>query len=109
MTTARLEPKTGSPPTGYSPASADVIRTLSSQTAPFLRLGQAPRQFTDVTGADQFAYGRVAGRRHGPVVTGCAAAPDPPQGVLAPEPVKFGTLVVPAVVGHHGGRRRATA
>ena len=45
---------------------------------PSFRLGEAAGQFTDVTGADQLADGRVTGRRHGPVIAGGAAAPDPP-------------------------------
>jgi hypothetical protein len=40
-----------------------------------------------------------------PVIAGCAAAPDSPPRVLAPEPLKFGILVVPAWPGVHGGRR----
>jgi hypothetical protein len=51
---------------------------LSSQAMPSFRLGEAAGQFTDVTGADQLADGRVTGRRHGPVIAGGAAAPDPP-------------------------------
>jgi len=51
---------------------------LSSQAMPSFRLGEAAGQFTDVTGADQLADGRVTGRRHGPIIAGGAAAPDPP-------------------------------
>jgi hypothetical protein len=51
---------------------------LSSQAMPSFRLGEAAGQFTDVTGADQLADGRVTGRRHGPVIAGGVAAPDPP-------------------------------
>jgi hypothetical protein len=75
----------------------------SSQAVPSFRLGEAAGQFTDVTGADQLADGRVTGRRHGPVIAGGAAAPDPPLRVPAPEPVKLAILVVPAVAGGHGG------
>ncbi len=70
---------------------------------PSLRLGETVGDFADVTGADQFVRHGVMAWRHGPVVAGCVAAPDPPLRVLAPEPLKFGILVVPAVVGVHGG------
>jgi hypothetical protein len=79
-----------------------------SQAMPSLRLGEAAGEFTDVTGADQLAHGRVAGWRQCPVITGCAAAPDPPLRVLAPEPLEPGILVVPAGAGH-GARWRAVA
>jgi hypothetical protein len=62
---------------------------------PSLRLGEAAGEFTDVTGADQLAHGRVTGRRQCPVIAGCAAAPDPPLRVLAPEPLELGILLVP--------------
>jgi hypothetical protein len=73
------------------------------------RLGEAAGQLADVTGADRLADGRVSGRRHGPVIAGGAAAPDPPLRVLAPEPVKLAILAVPAVAGGHGGRWQAAA
>ena len=76
---------------------------------PSFRLGEAAGQLTDVTGADQLADGRVTGRRHGPVIAGGAAAPDPPLRVLAPEPVKLAILVVPTVADGHGGRWQAAA
>src|SRR6266550_3661128 len=82
---------------------------LSSQAVPSFRLGEAAGQTTDVTGADQLADGQVTGRRHGPVIAGGAAAPDPPLRVLAPEPVKLAILVVPTVAGGHGGRWQAAA
>jgi hypothetical protein len=44
----------------------------------------------------------VTAWRHGPVISGCAAAPDPPPRVLAPEAVKLGILAVPAPAGGHG-------
>ncbi len=72
-----------------------------------LGLGEAAGEFTDVTGADQLARGRVTAGRHGPVIAGCAAAPHPPLRVLAREPVKVGILIVPAWAGRHGGRRQA--
>jgi hypothetical protein len=70
-----------------------------------LRLGEAAGELTDVVSADQLAHDGVAGWRHCPVIAGCAAAPDSPPRVLAPEPLKFGILVVPAWPGVHGGRR----
>jgi hypothetical protein len=73
------------------------------------RLGEAAGQLADVTGADRLADGRVSGRRHGPVIAGGAAAPDPPLRVLAPEPVKLAILVVPTVADGHGGRWQAAA
>src|SRR6266567_2986304 len=76
---------------------------------PFVCLGEAAGEFTDVTGTDQLAYGRVTGWRHGPVFAGGAAAPDPPLRVLAPEPPEPGILVVPALAGGHGGRWGAAA
>ncbi len=45
-----------------------------------LGLGEAAGEFTDVTGADQLARGRVTAGRHGPVIAGCAAAPHPRLG-----------------------------
>jgi len=41
----------------------------------------------------------------GPGTRRYVAAPDPPLRVLAPEPLKFAILVVPAVAGVPGGRR----
>ena len=70
-----------------------------------LRLGEAAGELTDVVSADQLAHDGVAGWRHCPVIAGCAAMPDPPPRVLAPEPLKFGILVVPAWPGVHDGRR----
>src|SRR5438876_737731 len=76
---------------------------------PSLRPGEAAGEFTDVTGTDQLARGQVTGRRQYPVVAGCAAAPDPPLRVLAPEPLEPGILVVPAGAAGHGARWPAAA
>ena len=78
---------------------------LSLRAVPSLRPGEAAGELTDVVSADQLAHDGVARWRHCPVIAGCAAAPDPPPRVLAPEPLKFGILVVPAWPGVHGGRR----
>jgi hypothetical protein len=69
--------------------------------------GEAAGQLADVVSADQLAYGGVVRWRHCPVIAGCAAAPDPPPRVAAPERRKFGIPVVPARPGVHGGRRQA--
>ena len=69
---------------------------------PFLRAGEAASEFPEVARGDQLARGGVTARRHGPVIAGCAAAPDPPPRVLAPEPLKLGILAVPAPAGVHG-------
>jgi hypothetical protein len=69
---------------------------------PFLRAGEAASEFPEVASGDQLARGGVTAWRHGPVIAGCAAAPDPPPRVLAPEPVKLGILVAPASAGVHG-------
>ena len=71
--------------------------------------GEAARQLTDVVRADQLAYGGVVRWRHGPVIAGCAAAPDPPPRVLAPELRKLGIPVVPARPGVHRGQRQVAA
>jgi len=76
---------------------------------PSLRLGEAAGEFTDVTGADQLTHMRVPGRRQGPVIACCAATPDPPLRVPAPEPLELGIPVVPAVTGGHRGRWQAAA
>ena len=55
---------------------------------PFLRAGEAASEFPEVASVDQLARGGVTAWWHGPVIAGCAAAPDPPPRVLAPEPVK---------------------
>jgi hypothetical protein len=68
----------------------------SSQAMPSIRPGEAAGEFTDVRGADQVAHGRVTRRRQCPIIAGCAAAPDPPLRVVAPEPLELGILVVPA-------------
>ena len=78
---------------------------LSLRAVLSLRPGEAAGELTEVVSADQLAHDGVAGWRHCPVIAGCAAAPDPPPRVLAPEPLKFGILVVPAWPGVHGGRR----
>jgi hypothetical protein len=70
---------------------------------PFLRLGYAAGELTDVHGLDQLARGGVIAWRHGPVAAGCPAAPDPPSRVLTPELFKLGILVVPAAAPCHGG------
>ena len=69
---------------------------------PFLRAGEAASEFPEVASVDQLARGGVTAWRHGPVIAGCAAAPDPPPRVLAPEPLKPGILVIPASAGVHG-------
>ena len=76
---------------------------------PSLRPGEAAGEFTDVTGTDQLAYVRVAWRRQCPVIAGCAAVPDPPLRVLAPEPLELGILILPAGAGGHGAPGQATA
>jgi hypothetical protein len=78
---------------------------LSLRALLSLRPGEAEGELTDVVSADQLAHDGVARWRHCPVIAGCAAAPDPPPRVLAPEPLKSGILVVPAWPGVHGGRR----
>lgn len=75
------------------------------QAVPSLRSGEAAGEFTDVTGTDQLAYGRVTGRRQCPVIAGHAAAPDLPLWVLAPEPLEL----VSAEVAGHDGPWQATA
>jgi hypothetical protein len=62
---------------------------------PFLRAGEAASEFPEVASVDQLARGGVTAWWHGPVIAGCAAAPDPPPRVLAPEPLKFGILASP--------------
>jgi hypothetical protein len=69
-----------------------------------LGLGKEQSEFIDVIGADQLALGEVIARRHRPVAAGCAAAPDPPPRVLAPEPLKFAVLVVPVPARGHARR-----
>jgi hypothetical protein len=76
---------------------------LGSRAMPFLRLGHAAGEITDVHGVDQLARGGVIAWRHCPVVAGCAAAPDPPSRVVTPELLKLGILVVPAATPCHGG------
>src|SRR6516164_5417978 len=85
-----------------------LYAALSSPAVPSLRLGEAAGEFTEVTGADQLAGGRLAARRQCPVLACGAAAPDPPVRVLAPEPLQFRILVVPprAPVMAGGGRSR---
>ena len=85
-----------------SPAPA----MLSLRAMPSLGPGEAAGQLTDVVSADQLAYGGVIRWRHGPVIAGCAAAPDPPPRVLAPERRKSGIPVVLARPGVHGARRQ---
>jgi hypothetical protein len=69
---------------------------------PSLGAGEAAGEVTDVAGVDQPARGGVTAWRHGPVIAGCAAAPDPPLRVLAPEPHELGILAVPAAACGHG-------
>src|ERR1700719_3639670 len=68
--------------------------------------GEAAGHLSDVVSADQLPYGGVVRWRHGPVIAGCAAAPDPPPRIEAPERRKFSIPVVPARPGVHGGRRQ---
>jgi hypothetical protein len=75
---------------------------LRSWALPSFRAGEAAGEFTDVGGGDQPACGGVTAWRHGPVIAGCAAAPDPPPRVLALEPLQLGILIVPASAGGHG-------
>src|SRR6266567_2464064 len=84
---------------------SDTQSVLSLRAVLSLRPGEAAGELTDVVSADQLAHDGVAGWRHCPVIAGCAAMPDPPPRVLAPEPLKFGILVVPAWPGVHGRRR----
>ena len=83
--------------------AAALTACLGSRAMPFLRLGHAAGEITDVHGVDQLARGGVIAWRHCPVVAGCAAAPDPPSRVLTPELLKLGILVVPAAAPGHGG------
>jgi hypothetical protein len=76
---------------------------LSSQVMLPLGLGEAAGEVTDITGADQFAHGRMTGRRQCPVIACRAATPDPPLRVPAPEPLELGILVA----GGHRGRWQA--
>jgi hypothetical protein len=69
-----------------------------------LRLSEAAGQLTDVTSADQPAHRGMTRRRQCPIIAGCAAAPDPPPRVSAPESVKVGILIVPAPPGVHRGQ-----
>jgi hypothetical protein len=78
---------------------------LGSSVIPSFGLGEAVDEVAEVAGADQPADGRMIAWRHGPVIAGGAAAPDPPVRVLAAEPLEFGALVVPALAGVHGGRQ----
>lgn len=80
---------------------------LSSQVMLPLRLGEAAGEFTDVTGADQLAHARVTGRRQCPVIACCAATPDSPLRVLAPEPLEPGILVARARASGHGRQWQA--
>lgn len=66
--------------------------------------GQAAGEFTDVAGAYQLVQARVTRWRQGPVIACCAATPDPPLRVLAPEPLQLGILVARAGAGGHRGR-----
>ena len=66
-----------------------------------LGLGEVPGEFIEVAGASQAALGGVIGWRQRPVVAGGAAAPDPPPGVLTPEPVKSAVPVARAPAGGH--------
>jgi hypothetical protein len=75
---------------------------LRSWARPFLRAGEAASEFPEVVSIDQLARGGVTAWWRGPVIAGCAAAPDPPPRVLAPEPLKLGILVIPASAGVHG-------
>ena len=75
-------------------------------SSPTLGPGEAAGQLADVVGANQLAYGGVVQWRHRPVIAGCAAAPDPPPRVLAPERPKFGIPVVPARPRVHGGQQQ---
>ena len=74
---------------------------LRSWAMPFLRAGEAASEFPEVASVDQLARGGVTAWRHGPVIAGCAAAPDPPPRVLAPEPVKPAIRGVRAAAGGH--------
>jgi hypothetical protein len=76
---------------------------------PCLGPGETAGEVLDAAGADQAVHGGMPAGRHGPVIAGCAAAPNPPPWVLASEPLEVGVLVVPAVAGVHGGRQRAGA
>jgi hypothetical protein len=78
-----------------------------SPVMPSLHLGQAMSEFPDVAGADQLPEGGVIAWRHGPVVAGGTAAPDPPPRIPLPEPDKLGIVVVLAPVCIHVGRRAA--
>ena len=73
-----------------------------SWVIPSLRLGEAVGEFSEGRGADQIVRDGVTARRQCPVIAGGTAAPDPPSGVVAPEPLKFAPLIVPAVAGVHG-------
>jgi len=86
---------------------------------PFLRAGRGGRaEFPEVASVDQLARGGVTAWRHGPVIAGCAAAPDPPSRILAPEPLKPRHLGCPplrpafhgvSVARQAGGRPRGRA
>jgi hypothetical protein len=89
---------------GWIGSSAPAMLSLRAMLS--LGPGEAAGQLTNVVNADQSAHGRVVWRRHCPVIAGCAAAPEPPPRVLAPERRKFGIPVVPARPGVHGGRRQ---
>ncbi len=95
------------PGSGWQSVAAWWIGSLAfggrrSQAMPFLRMGEAASEFTDIASADQLARGGVTAWRHCPVIAGRAAAPDSPPRVLAPEPLKLSILVVSALAGVHG-------
>jgi hypothetical protein len=65
-----------------------------------LGLGQPPREFIEIAGADEFTLGEMA-RWHRPVLTGEPATPDQPPRILALELLESSVIAGPAVAGAH--------
>lgn len=74
---------------------------------PLLGIGKSLRELIGVMGAYQSTLGGVAGGRHRPVVTGCAATPNRPLRVLAPQLLDPGVLASPTPASTHGKSRQA--
>lgn len=79
---------------------------LSSHGILLFGLREALREFTDVTGGDQLMHTGVTARRQCPVIACCAATPNQPLRVPAPEPLELSILVARAGTGGHGRGRR---
>src|SRR5262249_29689372 len=95
------------PPSSRSIAGPETGHRPPSQVVLPLGVGQSLRELISVVGADQPALGGVPAGRHGPVVTGCAATPDSPLRVPAPQLLDAGVLARAVPASAHREARQA--